>query len=175
MSNSLELFTNPLLQALKPRPDDQRQFIILHGYIDTVTEQTVTIYPDLDLRCYLEIPRGEIVWAERSVPGQQSSPTKLVVSATASINRVVSSQQVEAGYLKGAISSKSLSTSAAGLTVNILVENEDKNLVHTTPCRPLSGVETPSGTGGTGGTGGTSNCHLTGVCVSDPIYPHPYP
>jgi len=154
----LELSNNPLLEAIKPQPDDQRQFLVLLGYISATTPDTVSVYPDLDLRTYLQIPRGEIVWAEKAIPGQQSSPTKLVINAAAKVNRVTS-RNVEAVFLSGMIASSCLPTSAAGVSVKVLVEKE---VVPTTPTCP----------GGPGqhisrGSGAPSNCRLTGVCVSD--------
>lgn len=50
MNVLLELSNNPLLEAIKPQPDDQRQFLVLLGYISATTHDTVTVYPDLDLR-----------------------------------------------------------------------------------------------------------------------------
>ncbi len=155
----LELSNNPLLEVIKPQRDDQRQFLVLMGYISATTHDTVTVYPELDLRTFLEIPRADIVWAEKAVPGQESSPTKLVINAAARVNRVTSAK-VEAGFLSGMITSTCLPTCASGVTVKVSVENEA--LVPASAC-PVPGPAQPTGKG----TGGTSNCKLTGVCVSD--------
>jgi hypothetical protein len=163
MNVVLELSSNPLLEAIRPRSDDQRQFLVLQGYISSATPETVTVYPELDLRSFLEIPRGEIVWAEQAIPGQVSSPTKLVINAAAAVKRVTSST-VEAGFLSGMITSSCLATSAAGVSVKVEVENEAAGHGGTTCPGPV--LSRPGAR-----TGGTSNCKLTGVCISDGAVP----
>jgi len=159
MNVLLELSNNPLLEAIKPQRDDQRQFLVLLGYISATTHDTVTVYPELDLRTFLELPRADIVWAEKAVPGQESSPTKLVINAAARVNRVTNAK-VEAGFLSGMIASTCLPTSAAGVTVKVSVE---KDILTPASACPAPGPEQPTAKG----AGGTSNCKLTGVCVSD--------
>ena len=88
MPNALDLTTNPLFETIKPQPDDQRKYLILIGYVAGTTKEIVTVYEDLDLSTYLEIPQSAIIWAEKAIPGQDSSPTKLVIEATAKVNRV---------------------------------------------------------------------------------------
>ena len=164
MAVLLELSNNPLFEAIKPQPDDQRQFLVLIGYISaTIADDTVTVYPELDLRSYLEIPRDAIVWAEKAIPGQESSPTKLVINAAARVNRVTTAaRKVEADFLGGMIASTCLPTSVAGVTVKVSV---DADTLKSIPiCPPQSHAVSK-------GSGGTSNCKLTGVCVSDPAYP----
>jgi hypothetical protein len=164
MSALLELSRNPLLEKINPHPDDQRRFLVLVGYINSATKETVTVYPELDLRSYLEIPTDEIAWAEKAIPGQVSSPTKLVINAAAKVNRVTTkARHVEAGFLSGMIASTCLTTSASGATVKVVIENNP--LTPTVACPP------PPGQAVAKGSGGTSNCRLTGVCISDPALP----
>src|SRR3954467_330681 len=104
MPDDLDLTTNPLFEAIKPQPDDQRKFLILIGYVAGTAKEIVTIYEDLDLSTYLEVPESAIIWAEKAIPGQESSPTKLVIEANAKVNRVTTAgRKVEAGYLSGLI------------------------------------------------------------------------
>lgn len=161
MSVLLELSINPLFEAIKPQPDDQRQFLVLPGYISATTEEKVTVYPELDLRSYLEIPRGEIIWAEKAIPGQESSPTKLVINATAKVTRVTTARQVEVGFLSGMIASTCLPSSAAGVTFSVSVGKGAPT--PTEPCPQSPGHAIPKG------TGGSSNCKVTGVCKTDGI------
>ena len=149
-------------EVIKPQLDDQRQFLVLPGYISATTENTVTVYPELDLRSYLEIPRSEIIWAEKAIPGQESSPTKLVINATAKVNRVTTAaRQVEVGFLSGMIASSCLPTSAAGVTFSVSVGKGAP-----TPTEPCP---QPPGYAVARGTGGSSNCNVTGVCKTDGI------
>lgn len=161
MNVSMDLSSSPLLDAIMPQPDDQRRFLILLGYIKASTDQIVTVYPELDLSTYIEIPRGEIVWAEKAVPGLVSSPTKLVINAATPVKRITTTgRKVEVGFLSGMIASSCLPTSVAGVSINVSV---DKDLTPEHPqCPGQSGGATSKGTGGA-----SSNCKLTGVCISD--------
>ena len=106
MPNAVDLTTNPLFDRIKPQPDDQRKYFILIGYVAGTTKEIVTVYEDLDLSTYLEIPEPAIIWAEKAIPGQVSSPTKLVIEANAKVNRVTTAaRKVEAGFLSGLIAS----------------------------------------------------------------------
>ena len=118
MSDSFELTTNPLLAKLAPQPDDQRRFIILIGYV-LVDESSqgehpaARVYLDLDLRTYLEVQIRDVVWAEQAIPGQESSPTKLVLDATAQVDRVTTAaRRVETEFLSGIIAADYLPTAA---------------------------------------------------------------
>ena len=137
MSESFELTTNSLLAKIEPKPDDQRQFVILIGYV-LVDESSrgdnpaVRVYPELDLRTYLEIQIRDVVWAEKAIPGQESSPTKLVINAAAKVNRVTTTaRSVETEFLGGIIADNYLPTAAAGVTINV--------------CDQPGGSQTPSG------------------------------
>ncbi len=129
MSESLELTTNPVLAKIAPQPDDQRQFIILIGYV-LVNESrrgehpTVRVYPGLDLRTYLEVQRGDVVWAEKAIPGQESSPTKLVINAAAKVIRATT-KRVETGFLGGIIAASFLPTAASRVFVNAVGNLEE--------------------------------------------------
>src|SRR5262245_58526009 len=122
MSDSQDLHPNPLFDVIKPLVDDPRQFTVMTGYIAEVTQDLVKVYPTLDLSCYLEISRGDIVWAEKAVPGQKSSPTKLVIKGSASVRRtVIAARKVEEGYLSGMITSRNLAAAAPGVTVEVKI------------------------------------------------------
>jgi hypothetical protein len=162
MPNPIDLTTNPLLEAIKPQPDDERKFLVLNGYVAGTTKEIVTVYEDLNLSTYLEIPLSAIIWAEKEIPGQESSPTKLVIEATAKVNRVTTAgRKVEAGYLSGLIASRYLTKAARGVTIDVQIDAQ-------------TGVASSSCTGPVlrqprGSTIGTSNCHVSGFCVSDPF------
>ncbi len=159
MNGSMDLSISPLFEAIQPKTDDQRKFLVLLGYIRATTDQTVTFYPDLDLRTYLEIPRGEIVWAEKAVPGQQASATKLVINANAQVRRVTTTaRQVEVGFLSGMISSSCLPTSAAGLSLKVTL---DEAFNTGSQCNHRSSVAISKG------TGGSTNLWQTSVCIDD--------
>lgn len=133
MSESFELTTNPLLAKLAPQPDDQRRYIILVGYVlvdgsSQGEHPTARVYAGLDLRTYLEVPVREVVWAEKAIPGQESSPTKLVINAAARVSRVTTTKRVETDFLGGIIASSFLRAAASGTFINVggdqdLVEN----------------------------------------------------
>jgi hypothetical protein len=160
MTVSIDLSTNPLFEVIKPQREDQRQFLVMLGYVRAATEQTVTVYPDLDLRMYLEIPRSQIIWAEQAVPGQQSSPTKLVINSAAEVKRFTTSGvNVEVGFLSGLISSACLPTSVGGVSVNVLV---DEKLKFGPQC--IRGTN-PGASGGSGVP--KTNLYQTGVCIDD--------
>jgi hypothetical protein len=166
MNGLLDLSNNPLFDVLKPKPDDQRRFLILVGYISATAGDTVTVYPNLDLTSYLEIPRSEIAWAEKAIPGQECSPTKLVINGDAKVNRVTTAaRRVEAGFLSGMITARSLPTSAGGVTINVSVD-ESTTFSAGSTC-PTTGHATSKG------SGPSSACRFTGLCVSDLAYPTP--
>jgi hypothetical protein len=114
----VELSTNPVLAEIKPpiQPYDQRHYAIVVGYIGEMTAEFVQVYPQLDLRTYLNIPRKAIVFAEQVVPNQKSSPTKLVVHSSAKVDVVkVYVRSVEAGFLTGPIATSNLGAARSDL------------------------------------------------------------
>jgi hypothetical protein len=163
MPDFLDLTTNPLFQTIKPQPDDQRKYLILVGYVAGTINKIVTVYENLDLCTYLEIPQSAIVWAEKAIPGQESSPTKLVIEATAKVNRVTTAgREVEAGYLSGLIASTYLTKAVPGVTIDMQIDRQT-GVASSTCSGPV--LNQPRALS----THGTSNCHVSGVCVSDPI------
>ena len=151
-----------MFQTIKPQPDDHRKYIILIGYVAGTTNENVIVYEDLDLCTYLEIPEKAIIWAEKAIPGQESSPTKLVIEGNAKVNRVMTaSRKVEAGYLSGLIASSYLTKAVRGVTIDIQLDGQ--NAVAAPTC-PGSVTSLPRAL-----PVGTSNCHVSGFCVSDPI------
>ena len=163
MPDFLDLTTNPLLQKIKPQPDDHRKYLILLGYVGGTVNEIVTVYEDLDLCTYLEIPQSAIVWAEKAIPGQESSPTKLVIEATARVNRVTTAgRKVEAGYLSGLIASTYLTKAVRGVTIEMQIDGQTGVASSTCSGPVLNQPRAAS-------THGTSNCHVSGFCVSDPI------
>jgi hypothetical protein len=162
MPKPLDLTTNPLFEMIKPQPDDQRKYVVLIGYVAGTTKGIVTVYEDLDLSTYLEIPESAVIWAEKATPGQESSPTKLVIEATAKINRVTTAgRKVEAGYLSGLIASTHLSKAARGVTIDVHIDGQT-SAATSCPGQVLNQPRAASGHG-------TSNCHVSGVCVSEPL------
>lgn len=163
MPDYLELTTNPLFESLKPQADDQRKYLVLIGYVAGIVNEIVTVYESLDLCTYLEIPRAAIVWAEKAIPSQECSPTKLVIEATAKVNRVTTAaRKIEAGFLSGLIASTFLTKAARGVTIDIQIDGQTAvagpgcpgRFAHQTHAEPL----------------GTSHCFLSGFCVSDPVH-----
>ena len=163
MPNAVDLTTNPLFERIKPQPDDQRKYFILIGYVAGTTKEIVTVYEDLDLSTYLEIPESAIIWAEKAIPGQDSSPTKLVIEATAKVNRVTTtSRKVEAGFLSGLIASTYLTKAVRGVTIDVQIDGQTGVASSTCTGPVLNQPRAAS-------THGTSNCHVSGFCVSDPL------
>jgi len=110
----VQLSTNPVITAIAPEPLDYRHYSVVVGYVGEVSSDTVQVYPQLDLRTYFQIPRTAIVFAEPVNSDQQSSPTKLVVDATAQIDVVkVNSRSIEAGFLAGSIAASNLGAARA--------------------------------------------------------------
>lgn len=107
---NVEVRTNPVLAEVEPaQPYDPRRYAIMVGYIGVVTDNVVQVYPQLDLGTYFKLPRKAIVFAEPAVPGQKSSPTKLVVDASARVLVVkFSVRSIEAGFLSGSIAASHL-------------------------------------------------------------------
>jgi hypothetical protein len=159
MSDSLDLSINPVFDVIKPQSGDQRQFSVVIGYVAEVTDDHVKVYPTLDLRNYVEISRGDIIWAEKAVPGQQSSPTKLVIKSESKVRRAVPHCSVEEGFMSGSITDGHLSKAASGVTVNVNVGTE----FVTPPCPTPTPIVKATPTGYLIQT----VCHHTGVCFSD--------
>jgi hypothetical protein len=163
MSDSPDLTINPVFARIKAVAAEEVQFTILIGYISEATVDLVTVYPTLDLRMYLEIPRGDIIWAEKAVPSQQYSPTKFVIKGSCKVKRVTCAERnSEEGFLSGSIIGKHLHTAAPGVTVEVKVFPEGVG----PPVCPSPHA------GGSSKTGSTliSQCHHTGVCFSDAVY-----
>jgi hypothetical protein len=157
-ARTLDLAVNPLMDKLKPDPDnDERQFVVLHAYVAKVTPRTVTVYTNLDLSSYLEIPCGAIKWAEKVIPGQDSSPTKLVIAAGTEVKRVTT-KKIEASFLGGLVARNHLASSACGLLSNAVLE-------------PYGVSSCPPATASTDAKAAPrmSGCRLTSLCYSDPI------
>jgi hypothetical protein len=161
MSDPHDLSVNPVLAKLKPTADDDRQFLVLTGYVGETTDGTVRLYENLDLRTYFEIPIKDIVWAEKLIPGLQASTTLLVIDAATQGTRVTSAaRHVEAGYLRGLIASRYLRGAARG---DSAVQGREGSADGATACDTAPFCAFPHG---------ASNCHASGVCISDPVaYP----
>jgi len=111
-----KLTTHPVIDRIKPQPHDQRSYTELVGYVGTIDikARTVQVYPQLDLRTYLVIPLDAIAFSEPVYPDQKSSPTKLVIDASAKIEAVKTYKQShEAGFLCGAIAAANLKSASA--------------------------------------------------------------
>jgi len=115
MSDSHKEFpVHPLLAKLNPRPDDERRFVTIYGYIGPATRDgIICLYPSLDLRSHLEIPVAEILFAEPAEPGLYSSPTKLIVDAEADMVHVQHSRsRIAVGFVTGPIADANLKQAA---------------------------------------------------------------
>jgi hypothetical protein len=157
------LTTNPVIDRLKPQPYDQRYFTELVGYIGTVDTKagTVQVYPQLDLRTYFLVPIKAIAFAEPVNANQQSSPTKLVIEATAKIEVFKSYQRShEAGFLCGAIAAANLKSAKADTSA---AAGSPSEVAATGMACPSPGVSF-----GIGGTVPPSKCAKP--CMTDPIY-----
>jgi hypothetical protein len=156
-----DLTIHPLLAKLDPQPDDQRRFITIYGYIGpSPREGVITLYTELDLSSYLEICKDDILSAEPAVPGQCSSPTKLLVTASAQVTRVRNTRtEVALDYLSGPISGALLPKASPGPAGDLRFKFE---------------VASPGflcgGTGSPNGPHPSSNCVRSGACLSDPIH-----
>jgi hypothetical protein len=110
------LTTHPVIDRIRPQLHDQRSYTELVGYVGTIDTKarTVQVYPQLDMRTYLVIPLDAIAFSEPVNPDQKSSPTKLVIDASAKIEAIKSYKQShEAGFLCGAIAAANLKSASA--------------------------------------------------------------
>jgi hypothetical protein len=101
---------HPVIRAIDPEPFDRRQFVTIVGYAGEVTDKFVQVYPQLDLGMYLRIPRDAIVPFYESVnPSHESSPTKFLVKADASLEAVkVVTGAMAAHFVAGSIAASNL-------------------------------------------------------------------
>jgi hypothetical protein len=157
--NDSDLPVHPLIALLEPKPDDERRFIIILGYIGPTSEDgIVAVYPDLDLRSHLEISRTDILCHEPVVPGLRFCATRLVINATAQITRVENSRcQSEAAMVSGRIADGHLAKATPGEDLVKMIEKEviSRTVIHeVSTLRPNPHP--------------TTHCTQTGGCTSDP-------
>lgn len=158
-----DLSISPLIPLLQAQPADSRAAVVLHGYIGDVADGVVTVYPALDLSWYWLIPEASILWAEKAVPGLQSSPTRLVVDARARIETLFATTfQSEAWFLTGGISEANLAAAkseSAGMDKflsGMYCPGDQVQLCASPP-------------------GAQTGCWRSGACVSRPPAPRPVP
>jgi len=82
------LSTHPMLANIESLPENKREFVLIHGFIGKVTDDTVRLHQGPDLFHYYEIPKDEIVYAEKAVCPEGLDLTKLVLSSTTRITYV---------------------------------------------------------------------------------------
>jgi hypothetical protein len=112
---ALNLDPDRIVNELHPNPDSLESVVTLEGYLGpSSTQGNVRLYLDLTFNNYYEIPNAKdaIVGRTRKDPVDESSQTILRVRSQTRLQVVsISSKNVEAGYLSGAITSGFLGTS----------------------------------------------------------------
>ena len=110
----LNLEPHPLVRQLHSDPDDAQDLISLVGYLGPSKQpDQIRLYSDLSFRHYYEIPSDGIVATTPTNADDPNSPTIVHVKASTRIDVVsVASQNVEAGFLRGAITSGYLGSAA---------------------------------------------------------------
>jgi len=97
---------HPFVAALNPEGDPGKSPVRLVGYVGSRTEETLRLYFDLNLQSYYEVPTEAVVGHAKLDPEVRESPDVLFVSPDARIQLVrVSTQSLEAAYLRGALAS----------------------------------------------------------------------
>lgn len=109
--------THPLVTALggtEVAPGTTRDAVTLLGYVGVTRNGIVQLFLDLDFETFLEIPTEAIIVAPRPLRSDDSnSPSVLVVVSTARIKVVsITSDVIEASYLKGSVSAAFLEGAA---------------------------------------------------------------
>jgi hypothetical protein len=159
----MDLTVHPVLQKIKPKPCDEREFFVLTGYVGDTEDDIVRVYPTLNLGTYYEIPEDSIVAAEKVDPNQKLSRTILIVECNPRVKLVtLSVRNVEAGFLSGSITEANLGSAisqtarsyyASPVSAGNCVNPEAK----TNPGSPFP----------------TSRCWKNGVCASDGVIYEP--
>jgi hypothetical protein len=114
-SREINLDTHPLVNKLHPNPDEIPDIVALVGYLGpSRKDDCVRLYSDLTFRNYYEIPTSGILATSQTNAGDENSPTSVHVSADTRLEAVsISSQNIEASYLKGSIASSHLGSASA--------------------------------------------------------------
>ncbi|AKJ05791.1 Hypothetical protein AA314_07417 [Archangium gephyra] len=113
--NEPNLETHPLVTKLGGQGQAPRDLATLVGYLGPASqEDQVRLYHDLSFRGYYDIPRSEVVHTEPLNAGDENSPTRVLVNASARVAQTqVSTQSGEARFLQGGITSGFLPAAAA--------------------------------------------------------------
>ena len=115
VSKSVVLAKHPIFENLEIEENDQRELVILYGYISQVSESTVRFYQSFDLRSFIEIDRNEIVLTEPYDVTSPSSQTKLIVFASAKLTMFTTTiKTMKAGALANAIKLQNQSNTMEG-------------------------------------------------------------
>jgi hypothetical protein len=154
--DEVSLTVNPLIEMIDPQPDDQRSFTIMIGYIGEVTDTNVRVYPKLDLRHYVNIPKDGIKAVEKVFPDQETSPSKIVIDASAKVDLV---RNIEAGFLFGPIVDVNLGLAGAGAGAGVGLKRRPGGPATIDPCGPIPD----------GGGLPPSTCNHPHACASDAI------
>jgi hypothetical protein len=109
------LEVHPLVAKLGAQGQAPRDLATLVGYLGPASQDDqVRLYHDLSFRGYYDIPRSEVVHTEPLNAGDENSPTRVLVNASARVAQThVSTQSGEARFLQGGITSGFLPTAAA--------------------------------------------------------------
>jgi hypothetical protein len=82
------LATHPMLANIVEVTENKSELVFIYGYIGKVTDDTVRLHQGLDLRQFYEIPKAEIVYAEKVAGPEDQGLTKLVLFSTTRITYV---------------------------------------------------------------------------------------
>jgi hypothetical protein len=112
---SVNLSPHPLVSKLHTDLDNPPNLVTLVGYLGPSKKPDSTrLYQDLTFRNYYEVPSASITATTPVDAEDPNSPTVIHVPASTTLEAVsTTSQSVEAGFLKGAITSSYLGSAAA--------------------------------------------------------------
>jgi hypothetical protein len=118
LGKSLNLDTHPLVAKNHPDPNELLEVVSLVGYLGPSNKSdNVRLYQDLTFQHYYEIPKSGIVSTSPLYPGEENSPTIADVKPDTKIQKVsIWSQNVEASFLRGAITGGYLGANTAAPT-----------------------------------------------------------
>lgn len=112
----VNLEPHPLVLRLRGEAEEPASRVMLTGYLGPAPQRpdAVRLYLDLEFQSYYVLPRAAVLATEPADPKDENSPTIVFVEAAAKLELVqVSTQTVEASYLRGAIAESHLAQAMA--------------------------------------------------------------
>jgi hypothetical protein len=136
---SVNLGVHPLVSKLHPDLDHSADLVSLVGYLGPSKDaDNIRLYRDLSFNHYFEIPTASITATTPVDANDPNSPTVIHVPASAKLEAVShSSQSVEAGLLKGAITNGYLTSATTGVSEQATLQTQ-RTIGCTAGCNPPS-------------------------------------